>query len=365
MQALQVLGPSTGGIRVHVATLAGELERMGVRSAIVGPDGVMDGLGPQSGTVAVPSGMSPGALMGARRALRPFRSGSQVVHAHGLKAAWVSLHGRPSRPLVVTVHNIVLDESAGRAAELQRRLERFVLGRADRVIAPTAAIAAGLAATVRPERLRTIVPASPIPVPKRSREEIRDVIGVGNDTPLVTCVARLHPQKDLPTLLHAFALSLAHRGDAHLAVVGDGPERSSVQAMVSSLGISESVHLVGFDSHAVDWIAAGDVFALSSVWEAIPLVLAEAMQLGVPTVSTRVGMAEELLGDGRAGSVVPVGDVDGLAEGLTRFLSDPVERSVAGSVGRQVASSRFDPTALSAEVLDVYGELVGPIEAVR
>ena len=130
--------------------------------------------------------------------------------------------------------------------------------------------------------------------------------------------------------------------------------KPSVQAMVSSLGISESVHLVGFDSHAVDWIAAGDVFALSSVWEAIPLVLAEAMQLGVPTVSTRVGMAEELLGDGRAGSVVPVGDVDGLAEGLTRFLSDPVERSVAGLAKTAEQMLGTNPHALLAQLAAVH-----------
>ncbi|HPU39405.1 MAG TPA: glycosyltransferase, partial [Microthrixaceae bacterium] len=290
---------------------------------------------------------------------------SEVVHAHGLKAAWVSLHGRPSRPLVVTVHNIVLDESAGRAARLQRRLERFVLSRADRVIAPSAAIAAGLATTVRSERLATIVPASPIPALARTRREIRDVIGVGDDTPLVTCVARLHPQKDIPTLLHAFAQALEHCGDAHLVVVGDGPDRADVEALVGSLGISESVHLVGFDAHAVDWIGAGDVFALSSVWEAIPLVMAEALQLGVPVVSTAVGMAPELLDDGRAGTVVDVGDIDGLAGGLVRFLTDPAERSRAGSFGREFASNRFDPVALSAEVLGVYEDLVGPLEAVR
>lgn len=365
MQALQVLGQSTGGIRVHVATLAAELERSGVHAPIVGPDRVMDGLCPQSGVVAVPSAMSPTALLGARRALRPWRSGSEVVHAHGLKAAWVSLHGRPSRPLVVTVHNIVLDESAGRAAALQRRLERFVLSRADRVIAPTAAIADGLTATVRSDRIRTIVPASPTPVLQRTRAEIRHVIGVGDDTPVVVCVARLHPQKDIPTLLHAFAKALDRRPDAHLAVIGDGPGRADVEALVTSLGVSDSVHLVGFDDHAVDWIGAGDVFALSSLWEAIPLVTAEALQLGIPVVSTSAGMAPDLLGDGRAGAVVPVGDANELAEVMARFLSSPTERSAAGSIGREVASTRFDPVALSAEVLGVYEELVGPVEVVR
>lgn len=365
MRALQLLGPSTGGIRVHVATLAAELRRLGVDAPVVGPPDVLEGLGPQAGVVAVPSSVSPTALLRARRELRPWRSGAAVVHAHGLKAAWTAVRGRPARPLVVTVHNVVLDQSAGRAAGLQRRLERGVLARADRVIAPTDAIAAGLEGVVRPDRLRVVVPASPAPVLERSRQEIRDAVGVSSDTPLVTCVARLHPQKDLPTLFAAWKEVLRSAPDAHLAVVGEGPERSSSERLLADLGIDASVHLVGFDRHAVDWIAAADVATSSSVWEAIPLVLVEAMQLGVPVVSTAVGLAPELLGDGSAGVVVDVGDADGLAAGLLRFLTDPEEARAAGAAARDLASARFDPVELSARVLDVYEELTGPVGVAR
>ncbi len=359
MRAMQLLGPSTGGIRVHVATLAAELTALGVDAPVVGPAGVLDGLGPQAGVVAVPSALSPTALLAARRELRPWRGPAQVVHAHGLKAAWVALRGRPPRPLVVTVHNVVLDESAGRAAGWQRRLERGVLARADRVIAPTGAIAAGLDGVVPRDRVRVIVPASPVPVLERSRRQVRAAIGVSDDTPLVTCVARLHPQKDLPTLLRAWASTVARVPDARLAVVGEGPERVALEAQCRVLGIDGSVDLVGFDHHAVDWIGAADVVALSSVWEAIPLVLAEAMQLGVPVVSTDVGLAAELLGDGRAGQVAPVGDDEGLAAGMVRFLSDPAAAEAAGAAGRELAARRFDPGELSAAVATVYEELAG------
>ncbi len=365
MRALQLLGPSTGGIRVHVATLAAELRRLGVEAPVVGPPDVLDGLGPQAGVVAVPSSMSPGALLRARRELRPWRADSAVIHAHGLKAAWTAVRGRPARPLVVTVHNVVLDQSAGRAAALQRRLERGVLARADRVIAPTPAIAAGLDGVVAPGRLRVVAPASPVPVPERTRQEIRDVVGISGDTPLVTCVARLHPQKDLPTLFAAWETVQRSVPDARLVVVGEGPERASLESLLADRGIAESVDLVGFDRHAVDWIAAADVATSSSVWEAIPLVLVEAMQLAVPVVSTDVGLASDLLGDGRAGSVVDVGDADGLADGLLRFLADPAEAASAGEAAREIAASRFDPGELSARVLDVYEELTGPVGATR
>lgn len=358
MRALQLLGPSTGGIRMHVAALADGLERLGVVAPVLGPAGVLDGRGTQAGVVPVPAGTTPVGLLRARRALAPWREDADVLHAHGLKAAWVAVRGRPRRPMVITVHNVVLDETAGRAAGLQRRLEQAVLARADRVIAPSDAIAEGLGGTVARDRIRVVVPVSPPALPRRSRADIRGRLGISDDTPLVSCVARLHPQKDLPTLLRAFVDVAARVPDARLAVVGDGPDRSALEAESSRLGLDDVVRWVGFDADAVDWIAASDVFALSSVWEAIPLVLPEAMALGVPVVSTDVGMASELLGDGRAGAVVDVGDDRAMADALVRFLEDRSGALAAGDAGREVASTRFDPDALTAEVLDVYRELV-------
>lgn len=354
IEAVQVLGPSTGGIRVHVATLAAGLRAGGLDAPVLGPPEVLGSLGPQAGVVDVPAGLSVPALLRARRQLRRWRSGADVLHAHGLKAAWTCVGGHPVRPVVVTVHNVVLDGSAA----LRRRLEREVLRRADRVIAPTTAIAEGLRGVVDPERVRVIVPASPPPAPERRRSDIRARLHVSDDTPVVVCVARLHPQKDLPTLLRAWDTVVAAVPDARLAVVGEGPDRSSLEALSRTLGIDSTVELVGFDAHAVDWIAAADLLAISSVWEAIPLVLAEAMQLGIPVVSTDVGLATDLLGDDAAGTVVPVGDAPSLAAALIRLLSDQELRRRAGRLAAQRSATRFEPGILCGEVAAVYEELL-------
>lgn len=353
IEAAQVLGPSTGGIRVHVATLAAGLRAAGLDAPVLGPPEVLGSLGPQAGVVDVPAGLSVPALLRARRQLRRWRNGADVLHAHGLKAAWTCVGGHPIRPVVVTVHNVVLDGSA-----TLRRLEREVLRRADRVIAPTNAIAEGLRGVVDPARVRVIVPASPPPAPERRRSDIRDRLHVSDDTPVVVCVARLHPQKDLPTLLRAWDTVVSAVPDARLAVVGEGPDRSSLEALSRTLGIDSTVELVGFDAHAVDWIAAADLLAISSVWEAIPLVLAEAMQLGIPVVSTDVGLATDLLGDGSAGTVVPVGDAPSLAAALIRLLSDPDLRRSAGRLAAQRSATRFEPGILCGEVAAVYEELL-------
>jgi glycosyltransferase involved in cell wall biosynthesis len=355
MTALQVLGPSTGGIRVHVAALAEGLERRDVRAPVVGPAGVLDGLGPQAGVVPVPAGTSPSGLLAASRELATWRAGVDVVHAHGLKAGWTSLGGRPRRPVVLTLHNVVLDGSPARP---ERLLERTVLRRVDRVIVPTRRMAAELDA-VPASRIRVVAPVAPIPVPRRSRSEVRAAWGLTDDTPVVVCVARLHPQKDLVTLWRAWSRVATAVPDAHLVVVGEGPQRGELEAARDRAGLSGSIHLSGFSDHAVDELAAADVAVLTSMWEAIPLVLVEAMMLAVPVVSTDVGIAPELLADGRGGRCVPVGDAGAVADGLVSLLSmDPEARRRIGVDGRTAAALRTDPDRLVEDVVAVYREVV-------
>jgi len=354
--AAQLLGPSTGGIRNHVTTLAAGLPPLGWASPVLGPAGVLDGIGALDGVVPVPAGMSPTGLRSARQAVRPWRADASVLHAHGLKAAWTLVAGRPSRPVVMTQHNVVLDQAAGRSADLQRRLEREVLRRVDRVIAPTLHLAEALAGTVSADRIRVVVPCFPRPVPTKSRAEVRHRLGLSDDTPLVVSVTRLHPQKDLTTLVAAWSQVVDRVPEAQLVVVGEGPARPEVEAAVAAAGLERSVQLIGSRPRAADELAAADVAVLTSVWEAIPIVLAEALLLGVPVVSTDVGMASDLMGDGTGGRVVPVGDAEAVADGLVALLNDP-ERADVGRAGQVRAERVFDPDALVAGVAAVYEEL--------
>ncbi|MFM7063758.1 MAG: glycosyltransferase family 4 protein, partial [Actinomycetes bacterium] len=231
--AVQLLGPSTGGIRTHVTTLAAGLPSLGWEAPVLGPEGVLDGIGTTDGVVPVPAGMSPSGLRAARAAVRPWRAGASVLHAHGLKAAWSLVAGRPGRPVVMTQHNVVLSASAGRSADLQRRLEREVLRRMDRVIAPTPRLADALSGTVASSRVRVVVPCFPRPVPTTSRSEVRHRLGLSDDTPVVVAVTRLHPQKDLTTLVAAWTEVVRRVPDAQLVVVGEGPSRPEVEAAVA------------------------------------------------------------------------------------------------------------------------------------
>lgn len=358
-QVLELLGPSTGGIRRHVATLARALGERGWQPAVAGPAGVMDGLGAQDAVVPIPTGLSPAAALRAHRALRPLAGASALVHAHGLKAGLLASATRDRGPLVVTVHNLVMDESAGRGAAPLRRLEARLPRRADRVIAVSLQIADRFAGLPGADRVSVVAPAAEPPVVRRSREEVRAGLGVGSDAPLVVCVARLHPQKDLPTFLRAMNALRTRVPGLRAVIVGDGPEQARLTALVDEMGLGDVVVLAGRSANAPEEMAAADVVALSSRWEGNPITLAEAMQLAVPVAATAVGAVPELVEDGVTGRLVAAGDRDALAEACASLLDDRPAAATMAAAGRDRAARLLGRDALVAAVEDVYREVLG------
>ena len=351
---VELMGPAEGGIRTHVAELVSRLRSAGARVAVAGPRGALGDRGEVDWVVDVPAALSLRGLLTARRQLARIPD-VDVVHAHGLKAGWVAVTARPRRPVVLTAHNLVLGD--GPKDRLLRRLERELVKRVDRLIAPGPAIDRYVADLLPPERRTVIVPVFPLPRGGADRAAVRADLGVADDDPLVVVVARLHPQKGLHTFIEAWAAVAPAVPAARAVVVGEGPSRDELQADIDRRGLTESLRLVGSRQPAIAPMEAADVVALSSEWEAIPLVVAEAALLGTPVVTTDVGIVAEVITNGSTGFVVDVGDAAGLAEGLVDLLADPERARLAGERLREEASRRFDPDALTAAVRSVYDEV--------
>lgn len=347
---LQLLGPSSGGIRRHVDVLARNLPTHGWDCVVAGPPGVMDGLP----TTAEPVGVTTNPV-GATRAARSVRSlarGVDIVHAHGLTAGWTAVAARTGLPVVVTVHNVVLAEAAGRATPVLRRLESRLPRAVDRVIAVSPQIAHHLGGP--DDSISVIIPASDPPAPVASSADLRGRLGLADDTRLIVTVARLHPQKAIGDLLVAMAEVRDRVGLVHLAVVGDGPERTELEARSTGLGLDGVVTFVGEHHDAAGWMAAADLVAVSSIWEGSPLVVAEALQLGRPLVATDVGDVAEVVHDGRTGRLVPPSSPHHLADAIVDLLSDPERAAVLGAAARPVAAKRYGVDTLVGAVADVY-----------
>ncbi len=139
--------------------------------------------------------------------------------------------------------------------------------------------------------------------------------------PLFLSVGRLAWQKGHDVLLEAFYRVCQER-DARLIIIGEGPERSRLQALARAKGIQNKVDLIGFLANPYPWMANCSVFVLPSRYEGYVNVLMEALVFRKPIVSTRCrGGTEYMLGAGRRGMMVPVDDAGSMADAMIRSLT--------------------------------------------
>ncbi|HWH35345.1 MAG TPA: glycosyltransferase family 4 protein [Acidimicrobiales bacterium] len=355
---LQLLGPSTGGIRRHVVELSRLLAERGWVVELAGPAGVLDGLGHLDHRVEVPAGPAPRAAWTARRALARSVAGADLVHAHGLKAGWLAASLASPTPLVVTAHNVVLDNTRPLARAVLSRMESALPRRCDALVVVSGEMARRLTGIPGADRVRVIAPVAPPPRPVTPVAEVRASLGAGPTRPLVVNVARLHPQKDQATLVEAAALLARRVSGVRVAVVGTGPDRATLARQVERRGLGETVVLAGARPGA-DVLAAADVVTLASRWEGWPLVVAEAMQLGRPVVATAVGGIPEMIVDGESAWLVPAGDPEALAAALGEALADPEEAARRAWAAEAAFRRRYHPEVLVDAVEGVYRSVLG------
>jgi glycosyltransferase involved in cell wall biosynthesis len=144
-----------------------------------------------------------------------------------------------------------------------------------------------------------------------------------HDRPIILGVGELGARKDFSTLLQAFAL-LRRERPCRLVIVGRGKLREQLLAEAASLGVKDDVDLTGFVESPYPYMAHADLFAFSSRWEGLGLVLVEALALGTNVVSTDCPSGpSEILQAGRFGSLVPVGDAKAMALALANSLDAP------------------------------------------
>jgi colanic acid/amylovoran biosynthesis glycosyltransferase len=152
----------------------------------------------------------------------------------------------------------------------------------------------------------------------------------------VICVGRLVPAKGQHVLLKAIANLVAQGRRVRLRIVGDGPDRSSLQELAHSLGIESAVVFEGSvnQDRIRHLYAAAHVFTLPSFAEGIPVVLMEAMAMEIPCVTTWITGIPELIRDGIDGILVPPSDDRALAAAIAQLMDHPELRRRIGEGGR-------------------------------
>ena len=133
-------------------------------------------------------------------------------------------------------------------------------------------------------------------------------------------VGRLHHQKRFDVLLHAFA-KVRNDVDCRLVILGEGEDRTKLQALSTQLGIAHLIQMPGFVSNVQEWLAKADLFVLSSDYEGLPAVVLEALALNCPVVATKsFPGARALLEAATRCDVTPIRNADALASAIINSL---------------------------------------------
>ena len=283
-----------------------------------------------------------------------------VVHTHGYRCDL--LHGGPARRLgIATVSTLHGSSRMGGLSHLFEWMQERALARFDGVVAVSEPLKESLIAKgVSADRVH-LIPNGWVP-PERylTRDEARNELGVPREGFLFGWIGRLIPIKGCDVFLEALARIGGETAAVwHGVVVGDGPERASLEEQAVALGIGDRVTFAGSVSEAARIVRALDLFILSSRSEGTPMTILEVMGAGVPVVATHVGGVPAVVDAPRGGWIVPPEDPKALAEALAGALSDGTERRERAELGRSRAGGAYGPESWVAAHTGVYGRVMG------
>ncbi|QDT48131.1 Putative glycosyltransferase EpsD [Symmachiella dynata] len=183
--------------------------------------------------------------------------------------------------------------------------------------------------------------------------------GIPPDSRVVVTVGRLDPQKGLTFLLPAFSEVHAQHPDAHLLLVGEGPQREELQTLTSELGLNACVHFAGWQAGVPGILKSCDCQVLASLWEGMANVVLEGMAAGIPMLATAVEGVAEQIASGENGIVVEAGSASALAVGLNQLLADPQGAQAMAERAQVVVEEGFTWDKVAAEYDRLYAEIVG------
>ena len=175
------------------------------------------------------------------------------------------------------------------------------------------------------------------------------------------CVLR--PEKDLRTLVDAFALAARGRKDVKLAIVGSGPSEGEIRARAAERGLTDRTIFEPATNAVAAWFRSIDIFVLTSLTEALSNSLMEAMACGCACIATRVGGNPELIEEGRTGLLVEAGNPEHLASRIRILADDAVLRTrLAEEAGLKIRNE-FSLGAAACRMGEIYNSFLEELRA--
>ena len=358
MKALRILHTESslgwGGQEIRILTEARAVARRGHAVTLAAPaEARIAREAPRYGvdTATLPIGRKNlRGLFALRQYLA--RERFDVVNTHSSTDSWLAALAcatrSPAPPIVRTRH---ISASAGRNAAT-----RWLYGRATaRVVTTGERLRRQVIEETGVDAARVVSISTGIDLAvfkPGDRLASRAALGLPRDAAIVGIVATLRDWKGHHDLLRAMArLSPA----TLLAIVGDGPQRDSLEELVAELGIGARVRLAGEQIDVAPWMRSFDVFCLPSYAnEGVPQALMQAMACAIPVVTTNVGSIAEIVSDGVTGVFTAPRDPQALAAVLGALLGDATRRAELGARAAAAARERFGEERMVERMLEVF-----------
>lgn len=196
------------------------------------------------------------------------------------------------------------------------------------------------------------------PLTPAERRMRRSELGQGDEAFLVGCVANYREVKRQDVLIRAFGELAVSDPMARLVLIGEGPDRDSLQHLIDELGLSRVVSLVGSVPDPIVYYGALDLVVQSSRSEGLPNAMLEASAAGRPIIATDVGGTSEIVIDGKTGVLVPPANVGALAAAMRRLAADGDLRTGLAAAARRHTMARFGMDRFVDEFATLYDRLL-------
>ncbi len=280
-----------------------------------------------------PPGLKPGLVLKLARRLRELRP--SVVHTHNTSAF---LYGAMAATLARVPRIIHTRHGQGFGASVRETWMFRILSKlAHRVVS--------VSEDARQLTIAEGIPAERTCLIRNGVDLSRFPYAGPNAVGPALLVARLSPEKDVATLIHAVKhasrILKSERTALTLEIAGDGVTRPQLESLSRSLGLGDSIRFLGERNDIPSLLAKASMFVLPSLTEGISLTLLEAMARGLPVVATRIGGNPEVVLDGRTGFLVPARNPEALASAMVRLHQHPTLAKHMGWLGRQRVEQEF------------------------
>jgi glycosyltransferase involved in cell wall biosynthesis len=285
-----------------------------------------------------------------RVAARALRGRFEVVVGHELHGNVVVLLAKlltgGRMRAIAEVHNQPVTYASTGASDRLLRLARRLYRRADGIVAVSDELRRAQIETFGVDPARVVTIHNPIPIASIAAAA-RTPLETPDATPFIVACGRLSAVKGFDDLIRAFA-AVRRRHELRLVILGDGPERATLERLAKKEGLNGDFRLPGFVADPFPWFGHARCFVLSSRSEGLANVLVEAASSGAPIVSSRCGGVAEVIEDDRTGLLYEPGDVEGLTRALNAVLDDPQAAAQRAAAARErvagFAADRILPT---------------------